>query len=129
MHYALSRQCFKLPTVEVGSRTGSGRDPIVRRELRNYSRIPNVFRNGIVSKSSAGLDVPGEGEDDINREQSQEGRPVESKSWWQSYNERSKELKNKLLALGPAAVLAYGLFDGTFVFELCKKNRERLGKE
>lgn len=118
MHYTQSRHCVKLPTVGVGSRTGYARDPIVRRERRNLYRISNVCRYGIVPKSSAGLDVPGEGEDDINTEQSQEGKPVELKSWWQSYNERSKQLKNKLLALGPAAVLAYGLFDGTFFFEL-----------
>ena len=114
---ALSRHCFK-PTVEVGSRTGYGRDPIARRKMWSCNGIMKTFRNGIVPKSSAGLDVQGDGEpaDDSNKERSQKEQPVELKSWWQSYNERSKELKKRLLALGPAAVLAYGLFDGTFVY-------------
>jgi hypothetical protein len=33
-------------------------------------------------------------------------------AWWQSQQKRSAALREKLVALGPAAVLAYGLFDG-----------------
>jgi len=32
--------------------------------------------------------------------------------WWQGQREKSAALRKKLVALGPAAVLAYGLFDG-----------------
>eukprot|EP00890_Picochlorum_soloecismus_P004754 jgi/Picsp_1/527/NSC_00524-R1_protein len=91
-----------------------GRDPIVRREIRSYGGTLNTLRNGIVPKSSSGLDMQGEGEPpaDVNKEQPQEEKTVELKSWWQSYHQRSQELKKRLVALGPAAVLAYGLFDG-----------------
>lgn len=33
-------------------------------------------------------------------------------AWWRRQQEKSAALRKKLLALGPAAVLAYGLFDG-----------------
>lgn len=33
-------------------------------------------------------------------------------TWWQRQQQKSAALRKKLVALGPAAVLAYGLFDG-----------------
>jgi len=34
------------------------------------------------------------------------------KAWWKTNQDKSKKVKEKLLSYGPAAVLAYGLFDG-----------------
>ena len=34
------------------------------------------------------------------------------KAWWKINQDKSKKVKEKLLSYGPAAVLAYGLFDG-----------------
>ena len=42
----------------------------------------------------------------------QEEKQAGLSGWWASYSAKSKALRDKLVSLGPAAVLAYGLFDG-----------------
>ena len=47
--------------------------------------------------------------EEVKEEEEEEDQAM---GWWKRYREKSKVLREKLLALGPAAVLAYGLFDG-----------------
>lgn len=111
-----------LPAPGIGSPFFPSRSPLLsfHRSLRfprasssfpssssaNDAPVPSSSSSSPSSSSDPSLTAPAEGRKE--KEAAQGG----FSSWWQAQQEKSAALRRKLVELGPAAVLAYGLFDG-----------------
>jgi hypothetical protein len=78
---------------------------------RDRIRRPNQNKDSMVCCSSS---FEGSEEDASQEIGDQEKRSLwcTLKDWYQAQQQKSKKLRDTLLGYGPAAVLAYGLFDG-----------------
>lgn len=85
---------------------------VASRSRRDGIRYPSQNKNVPVCHASS---LEGAGEDDSKKVPGEDGEKspwCAVRDWYSAQQERSKKLRDTLIGYGPAAVLAYGLFDG-----------------
>lgn len=89
--------------------------PYINRAIRpshNLFTSSNRFHSHIATSSAAGATDPSSPEDIPADVPVTTPPPAGFLAWWKTQQQKSAELRKKLVSLGPAAVLAYGMFDG-----------------